>query len=120
MGFLSDGVLSSISSCGRGYFSFANLSNYEVALVKSIKHYQRKKFFRHEVVPEQILIITYGDGMLPGNAPPKGGMQIKYLLTLLDTGPYNDDGNKERALWLRDQIIKEWKPRHRPRKNKGK
>jgi len=119
MGFLADGVLSSISPCGRGYFSFTNLSDYEVALVKSITKRQRHKFCKYELVPEQILIFAYEDGLLPGNVSPKGGMKIKQLVVFLETGPYQNDDNKERALWFRDQIIKEWKPTHRPRKNKG-
>jgi hypothetical protein len=116
MGFLSDGVFSSISPCGRGYFSFANLSDYEVGLVQSITKRQRHKFRKYGLVPVQILVITYENGMLPGNAPPKDGMKVKRLLTLLGTGPYRDEGIKERALWFRDQIIKEWKPKNRRRK----
>ena len=118
MGFLSDGVFSSISPCGRGYFSFANLSDYEVGLVKSITKRQRHKFQKYGLVPVQILTFAHEDGLLPGDAPPKGGMKVKQLLVLLETGPYQNDDNKERALWFRDQIIKEWKPTHRPRKNK--
>ena len=116
MGFLSDGVLSSISPCGRGYFSFANLSDYEGRLVKSITQRQRQKFRKYGTVPEQILVIAYENGLLPGNASPKGGMKVKRLLTLLGSGPYRDEDNKERALWFRDQIIKEWKPKNHRRK----
>jgi hypothetical protein len=116
MGFLSDGVLSSIIPCGCGYFYFADLPDHEVKLLQSISQRQRQKYNRYGTVPEQVLVIAYENGMLPGNASPKGGMKVKRLLTLLETGPYRDDDNKERALWFRDQIIKEWKPVNRRRK----
>jgi hypothetical protein len=116
MGFLSDAVLSSISPCGRRHFYFGDLPDCEVKLLQSITQRQRQKFKRYEVVPEQLLILAYENGMLPGNARPKGGMKVNRLLTLLGTGPYRDEGIKERALWFRDQIIKEWKPKNRRRK----
>ena len=116
MGFLSDAVLSSISPCGRGHFYFGDLSDHEVKLLQSITQRQRQKFNRYGTVPEQVLLIAYENGMLPGNVSPKGGMKVKRLLTLLETGPYRDEGIKERALWFRDQIINEWKPMNRRRK----
>ena len=115
MGFLSDAVLSSISPCGRGHFYFGDLRDHEVKLLQSITQRQRQKFKRHEVVPEQLLVIAYENGLLPGNAAPKGGMKVLRLLTLLETGPYRDEDNKERSLWFRDQIVRERTPKNRRR-----
>lgn len=116
MGFLSDAVLSSISPCGRGHFYFGDLPDCEVKLLQGITQRQRQKFKRYEIVPEQLLILAYENGMLPGNAAPKGGMKVKRLLRLLETGPYRDEDNKERVLWFRDQIIREWMSKNRRRK----
>jgi hypothetical protein len=111
MGILTDAVYSSISSCGRGYFYFANLSDFEVGLLKSITKRQRHKFSKSGIIPEQVLTMAYDYGWLPGNISPKGGMKLNRLLQWLEAGPYHDELNKESALWFRNKIVDELKPR---------
>ena len=94
MGILTDAVLSGIKPCGCGYFYFADLPDHEVKLLQSISQRQRQKYNRYGTVPEQVLVIAYENGMLPGNAAPKGGMKVKRLLTLLKTKRVYPDFSK--------------------------
>lgn len=121
MHILTDAVLSSVVPCGCGYFYFGNLDNQEVQMLQSITKRQRHKFKKYGIVPEQVLGIAYDFGLLPGETPPKGGIEVKRLLTWLRTGPYRDDENRELALWFCTKIIKEeWMAlsSRKPRKTK--
>jgi hypothetical protein len=108
---LTHAVLASKTPCGYGDAYVGNLNSFEIQMVKSISKRQRRKYFKYGIVAEQVLRIAYECGCLPGITPPQGGMKLKRLIEWLGTGPYRDDENRELALWFRNKIIEDWRPK---------
>lgn len=104
MSILNDAVFSSVTTDGRGFFSFNELDLHQVQLLKSITKRQRAKFKKKDIIPLNALLVLHELKMLPGPTPTRS-MKILELTDMLGGG------------WLYEQIVRqELQPRCPARK----
>jgi hypothetical protein len=97
---------------GYDMFKFAQLSDENQQLLRSITRRQRKKFIDKKIVPIPVLEILWDLDFLPGNRPPREGMRVSALLEFLNNGEYRDEKNRALGVLLRETIEKEECPEH--------
>ena len=111
MSFLYDGVYSSVSYYGRGFFEFNRIGPENTKLLKSIKKRQRRRFkSEKKTIPQQLLQVLWHLEFLPGIEAPKEGMPVDALVELLHRGDYRNKKNRTLGVWLRDRIEAEEYP----------
>ena len=107
MSFLEDGVLSSTSYYGRGFFRFDRIGDANKKLLKKIVKRQRRKFKDDKLIPRQLLQVLWNLGYVPGTKAPKEGMRNGAFLKFLRQGQYPNQKNRANGVWLHDKIEQE-------------
>ena len=107
MNIIEDGVFTKTSYFGRGVYRFDSISYDHKILLQSISKRQRAKYIRYGIVPQQLLVVLWENGYLPGVSRPTEGMRIAKLLDMLKEGKYLNKRHGDRGIWLYEQIVQD-------------
>lgn len=107
MNIIEDGVFTKTSYFGRGVYRFDSISYDHKMLLQSISKRQRAKYIRYGIVPQQLLVVLWENGYLPGVSRPTEGMRIARLLDMIEEGKYQNKQHGDRGIWLYEQIVQD-------------